>query len=98
MSYTATYARKDLRLGMQLISSRTIPFLDSQSLAPRQAKEALFRSPNGFVLYLSDGAPQPRLKEKVIHLDTREALLWLGEDPDEPGSFWHEADDSQSPI
>jgi hypothetical protein len=74
---------------MHLIGSRIIAFLDSQSLAPRQATEALFRAEKGFVLYLSDGAPQS--KEKVLFLETREALLWL--DPDDLGSFWHEADE-----
>jgi hypothetical protein len=74
---------------MHLIGSRIIAFLDSQSLAPRQATEALFRAEKGFVLYLSDGAPQS--KEKVLFLETREALLWLNEDKDDLGSFWHEA-------
>jgi predicted nuclease of restriction endonuclease-like RecB superfamily len=40
---------------MQMIYSRNIPFIDVQSLAPRQAREALFRDANGFILYLSDG-------------------------------------------
>ena len=78
---------------MQLISSRVIAFLDSQSLAPRQATEALFRAEKGFLLYLSDGAPHPQSKEKVLFLETREALLWLNEDPDDLGTFWHEADE-----
>lgn len=78
---------------MHLIGSRIIGFLDSQSLAPRRATEALFRAEKGFVLYLSDGAPHPQSKEKVLFLETREALLWLNEDPDDLGSFWHEADE-----
>jgi hypothetical protein len=48
---------------MQLISSRTIPFLDSQSLAPREAREALFRSGSDrFVLYLANGDLRPPAK------------------------------------
>src|SRR5579859_7151862 len=81
---------QDLQSHMQLICARTIPFLDSQSLAPREAREVLFRAESGFVLHLSNGAPQPRLREKVMLLETREALLWLSEDADELGSFWHE--------
>lgn len=39
---------------MQLISSRAIGFLDSLSLAPGQAREALFRTDGDrFVLYLA---------------------------------------------
>jgi hypothetical protein len=74
---------------MQLISSRTIPFLDSQSLAPVQAREALFRtSGDRFVLYLADGGPSSATEERVIFLDLREALIWLNEPPEQCGSFW----------
>jgi hypothetical protein len=73
---------------MKLICSRTISLLDVQSLAPREAKEALFRDENGFVLYLSDGAQPPALEERLISLDAREALLWLNERPTDWGSFW----------
>jgi len=66
---------------MKLICSRTILFLDVQSLVPREAKEALFRGENGFVLYLSGGSPPPALEERLISLDAREALLWLNEKP-----------------
>ena len=61
---------------MQMIFLRKIPFLDDQTLAPGEAREALFRDERcGFLLYLSDDlAPSD---ERIIHLDAREALIWL---------------------
>ena len=50
---------------MQMIFSRTIPFIDAQSLAPGQAREALFRDENnGFILYLSDSVTASKTEEK----------------------------------
>jgi hypothetical protein len=74
---------------MELISSRTIPFLDSESLVPGQAREALFRADgDSFVLYLADGHPSAASEERVIFLDLREALIWLNESAEQHGSFW----------
>jgi hypothetical protein len=74
---------------MQLVSSRAIPCLDSLSLAPRQAREALFRANGGrFVLYLADGNPSSAGEERLILLDLREALIWLNEPSEQRGSFW----------
>jgi hypothetical protein len=74
---------------MQMISSRTIPFIDAQSLAPGQAREALFRDENnGFILYLSDGVAASNLEERVLRLEVREALIWLNETPEDGGAFW----------
>lgn len=74
---------------MQMIYSRNIPFIDVQSLAPRQAREALFRDANnGFILYLSDGVNSSNMEERIIRLATREALIWLNETSDEVGAFW----------
>ena len=74
---------------MQLVSSRTIPFIDSLSLAPGQAREALFRA-NGdrFVLYLAGGVSASVEEERIVFLDLREALIWLNEPPEQSGSFW----------
>jgi hypothetical protein len=80
--------RRGSQLDLQLISSRTIPFLDSQSLAPGQAREALFRTGGRFVLYLADGGPSLAGEERVILLDLREALVWLNERSEQLGSFW----------
>jgi hypothetical protein len=72
---------------MQMISTRAIAFLDVQSLAAGQAREALFRDGDGsFLLYLCDG--EPATEERLILLDPREALLWLNESPQDHGSFW----------
>lgn len=78
-----------MRLDMELVSSRTIPFIDSGSLAPGQAREALFRA-NGdrFVLYLADGTSSSAGEERLIFLGLREALIWLNEPPEQSGSFW----------
>ncbi len=74
---------------MQMISSRSLAFLDAQSLAPDQAQEALFRVGDGrFVLYLRDGEHSSMTEERVIFLDLREALIWLNEPAQEQGSFW----------
>jgi hypothetical protein len=74
---------------MQMIYSRKIAFIDVQSLAPCQAREALFRDENnGFILYLSDGVNSANMEERVIRLETREALIWLNETSDDGGAFW----------
>jgi hypothetical protein len=74
---------------MQMIYSRNIPFIDVQSLAPCQAREALFKDANnGFILYLSDGMNSLTMEERIIRLETREALIWLNETSDDVGAFW----------
>ena len=75
---------------MQMISSQTIPVIDAQSLAPGQAREALFRDENsGFILYLSDGGSPSNMEERVVRLEMREALIWLNEPPEDGGAFWN---------
>jgi hypothetical protein len=74
---------------MQMIYSRNIPFIDTQSLAPCQAREALFRDANNrFILYLSDSVNASNMEERIIRLETREALIWLNETSDDGGAFW----------
>jgi hypothetical protein len=74
---------------MQMIFSRTIPFIDVQSLAPGEAREALFKDANnGFILYLSDGVNSSAMEERIIRLGTREALIWLNETSDDGAAFW----------
>lgn len=73
---------------MQLICSRTIPYIDSQSLEAGQAQEVLLRANSGFVLYLSDGNLSPTSEERLIPLELREALIWLNEASQDWGSFW----------
>jgi hypothetical protein len=74
---------------MQLISARTVPFLDTHSLAPCTAREALFRNDDGrYILYLTDGSQRSSSEERVIFLELREALIWLNEVDQEQGAFW----------
>ncbi len=74
---------------MQIISSRVLSFIDSQSLTPGEAREVLLRDASGsFLLYLSDGAPDRAAEERAIFLGLREALVWLNEPPQDHGSFW----------
>lgn len=73
---------------MELISSRTIPALDAESLLLCYAKEALFRDKKGFLLYLSKEVPAASTEERLVRLATREALVWLNEAPQDQGSFW----------
>jgi len=52
---------------MQMISSRTIPCIDVQSLALGRARKALFRDENnGFILYLSDSVAASKAEERII--------------------------------
>jgi hypothetical protein len=74
---------------MQLISSRTISYIDSQTLDVGEAQEMLFRNDCSFVLYLSAGDMTPSGKERVISLELREALIWLNENPQDWGAFWN---------
>lgn len=69
---------------------RTIPFIEVDSLAFREGREALFRDDDGtgFFLYLSRDISSSQPEERVIPLEVREALLWLNEDPQDEGSFW----------
>ena len=71
---------------MQLVSSRTVCFIDSQSLEAGRAREMLFREEGGFILHLSDS--EPASEERFISFGLREALIWLNEACSDPGSFW----------
>jgi hypothetical protein len=77
---------------MHLIGSRIIAFLDSQSLAPRQATEAFFVPKRALSSTFPTEHHIPNQRKRLF-LETRVALLWLNEDPDDLGSFWHEADE-----
>jgi hypothetical protein len=73
---------------LQMICLRSIPAIDAASLAPFEAKEALFRDEQGFLLYLNKLSPSEPTEERIVRLGAREALLWLNEPPDNRGSFW----------
>jgi hypothetical protein len=73
---------------LKLIASRIIPFIDCDSLQERSAREALFRREDGaFILYLSDSGSFCGADERIIFLDSRNALIWLGESAEARGSF-----------
>jgi hypothetical protein len=71
---------------MEKLHSRTIEYFDGDNLDARKGHEVLFRTPGGFVLYLSSDDQQPASKERIVRLDAREALLWLNET--ESGRLW----------
>ena len=73
---------------IKMICSRTVPFFDADTLAVREAREALFRDRQGFVLYLSKEVSSAPKEERILRVGVREALLWLNEDPQDQGSFW----------
>ena len=73
---------------MQMVCLRNVPFIDTESLAAAEGREALFRDDHGFVLYFSTDVSTPSGEERIVRLGAREALIWLNEAPQEQGSFW----------
>jgi hypothetical protein len=73
---------------MQMISSRTISFLDDQTLEPGKVREALFRDERcGFLLYRSESLSPSEANERIVRLDMREALLWLNQPSEDAKLF-----------
>lgn len=72
---------------MRMICLRNIPFLDTVSLAPGEAREVLCRDRLGFLLYLSKDGKRASNEDRVIRLGARE-LIWLNERELDQGSFW----------
>jgi hypothetical protein len=73
---------------MQLMVSRSYPVIDEQTLAEYIARDALFRASDGsYLLYMASGG-QAAPEERLLLLDSRDALLWLNEKPDASGSYW----------
>lgn len=72
---------------MQILSSRTYPFLDSQTLSERIACDTLFRiDENEFLLYMTSSDDVDH--EQLVWLDTRAALLWVNQSPEDYGTDW----------
>jgi hypothetical protein len=70
---------------MQLLASRTYQFIDIQLLEGGHATERLFRIPSGtYFLHTSinDG------EESILRLESRDALIWIGESPKLFGYSW----------
>jgi hypothetical protein len=73
---------------MRTICVRNLQYLDTDSLAPCHAREALIRDQLGFLLCLSKERSSPSEEERIVRLGAREALIWLNEDALDHGSFW----------
>jgi hypothetical protein len=73
---------------MDLLVSRTYPFIDSQSLVEYQARDTLFRTPGGaFLLHLSS-SHRAADDDRLIWIDCRAALIWINAVPEELGLEW----------
>ena len=73
---------------MDLLVSRIYPFIDSQSLVEYRARDSLFRMEDGrFLLHLSS-VDAPGVADRVLWIDSRAALMWINEEPDEFGTEW----------
>jgi hypothetical protein len=73
---------------MELLISRTYPFIDRDSLAERQACDSLFRVAGGtFLLHLSS-SDRPVEDDRLVWIDCRSALLWINAAPDQFGAEW----------
>ena len=73
---------------MDLLVSRTYLFIDSQSLVENQARDTLFRMPDGaFLLHLSS-SDRPADDDRLIWIDCRAALIWINTATEELGLEW----------
>jgi hypothetical protein len=76
-----------MQLAIELLVSRTYPFIDSEALAERQARDTLFRMPDGsFVLHLSSNRTDH--DDRLVWIDCRSALVWINAAPEEFGMEW----------
>jgi hypothetical protein len=74
---------------VQLIASRTYPFLDSLSLEECTARDCLFKAADGaFLLYMKSENDLESEDDRLIRLDFRTALLWLNARENEYGNEW----------
>jgi pyocin large subunit-like protein len=72
---------------MHLVATRKYPFLATQTLAERQARDSLFRvGENEFFLHMTSG--EDFKEERLIRLDSRAALLWISQTADDFGMNW----------
>jgi hypothetical protein len=71
---------------MQMVHSRKFEFIDADTLTECTVRELLFRTKNGFLLYLTDGCSIGSAEERTAFLEAREALLWLN--AKEPSCGW----------
>ena len=72
---------------MQLIASRTYPFVDCKTLEEKLARDSLLRiGVNDFLLHMISDDGQA--EERLLWFDCRMALLWVSQEPNEYGSNW----------
>jgi hypothetical protein len=77
-----------MRFAVDLLISRTYPFIDSQSLVEHQARDTLFRDPDGtFLLHLSS-SDRPVENDRLVWIDCRTALIWINAAPEDFGTEW----------
>jgi hypothetical protein len=75
-----------MRFAIKLLVSRTYPFIDSDALVERQARDTLFRMPDGsFLLHLSN---DEAAEDRLVRIDSRAALIWVNANPEEFGVEW----------
>ena len=75
------------RFVMQLICSRTYPFLDAQTLVERQARDTLVKiGENEFLLHMTSDDDAQR--DRLVRFDSRAALVWINQQVDEYGIDW----------
>ncbi len=73
---------------MQLLASRTYPFIDFESLEEHQARDTLFRTDDGaFVLHLSSSYT-PNVGDRLLWLNCRAALIWINNTTEDFGAEW----------
>jgi hypothetical protein len=73
---------------MQLLASRTYPFIDSESLKEYQARDTLFRTDDGaFVLHLSSSHTL-NVGDRLVWLNCRAALIWINHTTADFGAEW----------
>ena len=77
-----------MRFAMELLVSRSYPFIDYDSLEGHQARDSWFRIADGsFMLHLSS-TNRPVEDDRLVWIDCRTALLWINATPDEFGAEW----------
>jgi hypothetical protein len=73
---------------MQLLASRTYPYIDFESLEEHQARDSLFRTDNdAFVLHLSS-SHTPNDGDRLVWLSCRSALIWINNTTEDFGAEW----------
>ena len=73
---------------MQLLASRTYPFIDSGSLEEHQARDTLFRTDDGaFVLHFSSSHTL-NVGDRLVWLNCRAALIWINHTTEDFGAEW----------